>query len=417
MRSSAHPALAFSGEPEHDRGALVPPPVAWAGSRATMDLARFVILELLITWVLVGGVDDVAPPPSNPLASKPPAPPKVEAPADAPSSSAPPEDAMVEACDGTRTEATEDARTLSCQRWKVEWREGGTVWGHVSGKSYDAVIAERERQLGFARQYARFFEEPFDERYADPSQAICDTCAPDKPVGRWGSGQKFGDSRARAAIEGAETDLGAFDKTMAEHLPRLKDVARLSREPGVDKAALEHAKQMRLGMLGLAKARLALDNAMVFRSEKAAKDVQRTIEERSKALAGSYADLLTAVGKEVGKAHGGKYLEDNTQGDNRPYLFVEFDGAKVTATYIVGAARSTWFSGEVELDGGITGRSLVAPENGTLTCAEHSEACGFVYVPAVLRFSERQDPDQKAHAAAELWFQQSKWVLAKPFSR
>ena len=327
------------------------------------------------------------------------------------------EDAVVEACDGTRTESKEAARTLKCQRWKVEWREGGTVWGHVSAKSYDAVIAERERQLGFARQHARFFDEPFDERYADASEPICDTCAPDKPVGRWGSGQKFGDSRARAAIEAAETDLGAFDKAMAEHLPRLKDVARLSRETGVDKAAREHAKQMRLGMLGLAKARLALDNAMVLSSEKAAKDVQRSITERTKGLAASYADLVTAVGKEVGKAHGGKYLEDNTQGPTRPYLFVEFEGSKVTGTYIVGGARSTWFTGEVAIDGGITGRSLVAPENGKLTCAEHSEECGFVYVPAVLRFSERKDPDQKSHEAAELWFQQSKWVLAKPFSR
>ena len=57
------------------------------------------------------------------------------------------------------------------------------------------------------------------------------------------------------------------------------------------------------------------------------------------------------------------------------------------------------------------------PKKGQLTCPEHSEECGFVYVPAVLRFSERKAPDQKVSEAAELWFQQSKWVLAKPFSR
>lgn len=383
--------------------------------------ARFVILNVALTLALIAGAATAAAPTTaNPLGNKveakktPPKPPPV---ASAPGSKAPADDAVIESCDGTRTKANRDARLLQCARWKVAWREGGTVWGYVSGASYDAVVAERERQLGFARQYARFFEQPFDERYADPSEPICDTCKPDKPVGRWGEGQKFGDSTARNAITTAEADVGALDKALAEHLPRLREIAGLAREAGVDKAAKAHANQIRQGMLDLAKARLALDNAAIFRSARAAKGVSKSVTSRTKELSVSFAALITAVGKEVGKTHGGKFFEDNTQGPQRPYLDVEFEGAKVTGTYVVGGARSTWFTGEVALDGGITGKSLVAPEKGQLTCQEHSEECGFVYVPAVLRFSERKAPDQKVSEAAELWFQQSKWVLAKPFSR
>lgn len=371
---------------------------------------------------LIGGLAAAeAPTTANPLG------PKVEAnktsprpapSADAPGTNAPApaEEVKVENCDGTRTKSEADARTLTCERWKVEWREGGSVWGYVSGSSYDAVIKERDRQLGFARQYARFFEQPFDDRYADPSQPVCDTCKEERPAGRWGEGQKFGAGTAREAIDKAQADLEALDKALMEHLPRLRDVAGLAREAGVDKAAKAHADQIRLGMLDLAKGQLSIDNAEVFRSARSAKKVSELAASRTTDLGNSYADLLTAVGKEVGKVHGGKYFEDNTTGQ-RPYLQVDFDGSKVTATYVVGTARSTWFNGEVALDGAITGKSLVAPEATPLTCQEHSEECGFVYVPAVLRFSERKAPDQKVSAAAELWFQQSKWVLAKPFSR
>lgn len=406
-RAREHPAPRF--RPECGGTALRP---GYDGA------ARFVILQLALTLALTATAANA--PAANPLGTK------VEAGKPAPSPKAAPsvpaaraaaEPSVTESCDGTRAEVSGDARQLKCHRWKVAWREGGTVWGYVSGDSYDAVIAERERQLGFARQYARFFEQPFDERYGDPSEPICDTCEPQKPVGRWGEGQKFGASTARAAIEKAETDLNALDKSLAEHLPRLREIAGLARETGVDKAAKAHASSIRMGMLDLAKARLALDNAAIFRSAKSAKTVSKTAAARTKDLAVSYAALLQAVGKEVSKAHGGKFLEDNTQGPQRPYLDVEFEGSKVKATYVVGAARSTWFEGEIALDGGITGQSLVAPQGGELTCPEHSEACGFVYVPAVLRFSERQAPDQKVSEAAELWFQQAKWVLAKPFSR
>ena len=379
--------------------------MARGSRRATIANARFAIFRIALTLSLIGGLAAAeAPTTANPLGPKVEAkktPPRPPPSADAPGTKAPAEEVMVENCDGTRIKSEADARTLTCENWKVEWREGGSVWGYVSGASYDAVIKERDRQLGFARQYARFFEQPFDDRYADPSQPVCDTCKEERPAGRWGEGQKFGAGAAREAIDKAQADLDALDKTLMEHLPRLRDVAGLARESGVDKAAKAHADQIRLGMLDLAKGQLSIDNA---------EGVSGPLREE-----GRLAALLAAVGKEVGKVHGGSF-EDNTTGQ-RPYLQVDFDGSKVTATYVVGTARSTWFNGEVALDGAITGKSLVAPEAKPLTCQEHSEECGFVYVPAVLRFSERKAPDQKVSAAAELWFQQSKWVLAKPFSR
>lgn len=398
----------------------IPAAVATRRRRATIADARFAIFRIALTLSLIGGLAAVeAPTTANPLGPKVEAnktPPRPPPSAEAPGTKAPAEEVMVENCDGTRTKSEADARTLTCEGWKVEWREGGSVWGYVSGSSYDAVIKERDRQLGFARQYARFFEQPFDDRYADPSQPVCDMCKEERPAGRWGDGQKFGAGTAREAIDKAQADLEALDKALMEHLPRLRDVAGLAREAGVDKAAKAHADQIRLGMLDLAKGQLSIDNAEVFRSARSAKKVSELAASRSTDLGNSYAALLAAVGKEVGKVHGGKYFEDNTTGQ-RPYLQVDFDGSKVTATYVVGTARSTWFNGEVALDGAITGKSLVAPEATPLTCQEHSEECGFVYVPAVLRFSERKAPDQKVSAAAELWFQQSKWVLAKPFSR
>ena len=117
-----------------------------------------------------------------------------------------------------------------------------------------------------------------------------------------GEGQKFGDSAARNAIDAAEADLNALDKALADHLPRLREIAGLARETGVDKAAKAHAAQIRQGMLDLAKGRLALDNAGIFRSARAAKGVSKTVAARTSELAASYAALLNAVGKEVGKS-------------------------------------------------------------------------------------------------------------------
>ena len=78
-------------------------------------------------------------------------------------------------------------------------------------------------------------------------------------------------------------------------------------------------------------------------------------------------------------------------------------------------ALVSWY--RVALDGAITGRSLVAPDNGQLTCQQHSEECGFTYIDAVLRFTERHDPDQTTRSVAELWFRRDGWVMAKPFRR
>jgi len=306
---------------------------------------------------------------------------------------------------------------LTCSRWTIAWREGGTPWGFVAAESYDAVIAERERQLGFARQYARFFEVALDERYTDPGRPICNTCDAEAPAGRWGEGQRFGDGPARRAISGAEAELRALDAALTEHLPQLKDVARLARETDVGKAAKEHAKQMRLGVLDLAKARLALDNAVVFRSETKAKEVGKMARSRVEALAASSIRLIEAIGKAVGKAHGGRYLEDGGSASGSPHLEVVFDGAKVSATYVIGEAQATWFEGTVSLDGGISGRSLLAPEDGALECQAHTVDCGYVYIDSVLRFSRRKGAEEEEEEVAELWFRRAQWVMAKPFVR
>lgn len=322
---------------------------------------------------------------------------------------------MIEACDGARSSPTKPARSLQCTRWKIAWREGGTVWGMVTADSYDEVVAQRERQLGFARRYARFFELPLDERYADPGPPICDTCSSEAPAGRWGEGQKFGDAEARRAITQGEADLKTLDEALEKHLPQLDDAARLAREAKTAKAARSYAQQLRQAVFDLARSRLALDNAAVFRSAKTAQEVSTTAKRRVEALTAGLSDLQAAVAREVARSHGGRYLEDGAQGDV-PHLQVGFEGAKVTATYQNAAGSSVWFEGTVGLDGGISGQSLVAPEKGTLSCNEHKESCGFVYVPAVLRFSVRES-DGQTREVAELWFRQSQWIQAKPFSR
>lgn len=328
------------------------------------------------------------------------------------------EPVLVEACDGSRQHASQDARLLVCNRWSIAWQERGTAWGLTTADSYDAVLAERERQLGFARHYARFFEVPLDERYADPSAAICDVCDEEVPAGRWGDGQAFGDAAARKALVAAEAELAALDAALREHAARLTDAARLAREPVVSKPARAYAKALRLGMQVLAKQRLALDDATMLRSERAAKDVGRAASAEVETLGASLTTLRKAVGKQVAKAHAGRYFEEGAPGPDRPHLEVEIDGVDVKATYFVGAAKSTWFEGQVDLDGGIAGRSLVAPDQGTPSCAEHSEACGFVYIPSVLRFTERPSMEGNNKVqTAELWFQRSTWAMAKPFSR
>ncbi len=330
---------------------------------------------------------------------------------------APIEPVLVEACDGSRLRPTQAPQLLACGRWSVAWREGGTPWGLVTAATYEGVLAERERQIGFARQYARFFEVPLDERYTDPSPPICHTCSTEAPAGRWGEGQKFSDAAARQALETARAELTALDTALVEHLPRLTDAARLAHDAATGKAARAYAKELRQAVLRVAKGQLALDNAAVLRSEQTAKEAAKAARAQVESLAAKLAALRTAVSKEVAKAHGGRYFEEGAAGSDRPYLEIEIDGSEVKATYFTGGAHSTWFEGTVELDGSLAGRSLLAPEQGTLSCQQHAESCGYVYIPSVLRFTERPTPEGKTSATAELWFQRSTWVMAKPFSR
>jgi hypothetical protein len=351
------------------------------------------------------------PPPGNPVAS-----PVSHAPEVAPPV-APAEPVLVEACDGSRQRATQEPSLLPCRRWSIAWQEGGTPWGLVTASTYDGVLAERERQLGFARQHARFFEVPLDERYTEPSPAICETCEAAAPVGRWGEGQKFGDAAARQALTATEAEHAALDAALHEHLPRLTDAARLARDPAVAKAARAYARTLRQSVLQLAKGRLALDDAAMLRSEPLAKDAGRAATAHVEALASALVALRTAVAKEVGKAHAGRYLEEGAPGPDGPHLEIEIEGTDVKAVYATSGAQSTWFEGTVDIDGSLAGRSLLAPEQGALSCSQHAEACGYVYIPSVLRFTERATPEGKTLQTAELWFQRSAWVMAKPFSR
>ena len=351
---------------------------------------------------------------------------------------------QLEACDGSRRAATASPDALACERWTLAWREGGTVWGLIVAPGHEQLVKERERQLAFARKYARLFSQPFDERYADPGPPVCSTCTSKPPPGRWGEGQKFGDAEARRAVADGRAALQRLDEVLEQHLPHLENVARLAREPRTAKAAKSYAKQLRQAVFDLARGRLALDDAALFRSPREAQEVIDTVKRRVEALGSGLDSLEIAVAREVARTHGGKYVEDGgakqpagpAPAEKGPWLEVAFDGAKVSGIYHAGAATSTWFEGKVALDGAISGRSLVAPEKGTLTCNEHTEACGFVYVPSVLRFNVRPgsapptDSDENAKGdgpsaggstpareVAELWFRQSQWIQAKPFSR
>ncbi|MCA9652725.1 MAG: hypothetical protein KC501_22600 [Myxococcales bacterium] len=326
------------------------------------------------------------------------------------------EPVVVEACDGTRSAPAGDPGMLGCARWHIVLREGGVPKGLIVADGYDALIAERERQLAFAREHARFFDAPLDPRFADPGPPVCSTCELAAPQGRWGEGQVLGDGPALRAVTAAQGELTALASAIDEHLPRLRDVARLARESTTSKAAKDHAKQLHQAVLELAELRLALDDAAILRSEKLATDAGRSARTRIDALAASSSALAGALGKLVAKAHGGSYAEEGAGADG-PHLEVVLDGATVTATYKVGGAKSTWFEGTVGLDGAIAGRSLLAPESGQLSCKAHTVDCGYVYVDAMLRFSERPVDGGKTQQVAELWFRRAKWVMAKPFIR
>lgn len=324
----------------------------------------------------------------------------------------------VEQCDGSRTRPSAKPKALSCARWKIEWSKDGKIWGVTSADTFAAVVADRERQLGFARQYARLFELPFDARWAAPSQVVCDACeqnVPSTPSGLWGDAQAFGANPTIAAVGEARGKLTALETAVVDvHLPRLRDIARLSRAVATARLAKLYGKTLDGAIIDLAKLQLDLENAAIFRSPEAVKRTTKAIDARIKALDASAAALVANVAKTVAKVHGGRYSEDGAPAGSKSLLVVDFAGEKVTATLVAGEAKSVWFEGNVFLDGRIAGKSLVAPEGAALTCTAHSTECGYVYAPAILRFDQRKEDKRRI---VELWFQQSTWVHAKPFSR
>jgi hypothetical protein len=168
-------------------------------------------------------------------------------------------------------------------------------------------------------------------------------------------------------------------------------------------------------VIDLAHLQLALDNATVFQTAAAVTRVRKAIEARGAALEKGAAGLLGTISKGAARAHAGVYGDD-AGGPSGAQIVVKFNADKVTATFVQGEAETQWFDGAVQLDGSIVGRSLVAPENAQLACTAFSVECGYIWVPAMLRFDDRIDTRGKRHTV-ELWFQQSKWVHARPFSR
>jgi hypothetical protein len=327
----------------------------------------------------------------------------------------------IERCDGTRSPLRAEP-AHGCTRWKVEWSSGGRVWGVTSGSSLSAVVKEREKILGYVRQSAKLFDVPVDAKWSSPTQPLCDACDPMR-IANAAAGTPVTpdaaplDEGVKNAWLDAKLALSRFETTVLEtHAQRIRDVARLAQEPATAKLAKAYAKQLDTAVLELAQQQLALDKAAVFRSAAPIKKIIAALEVRTKALESSSSVLAAVVAKTAARQHAGRYTDESATTADKPQLVVAFAGDKVTATLVVGEAESQWFEGTVGLDGGIVGRSLVAPESGTLSCNAHSEQCGYAWAPAMLRFADRDSGGSKKHLV-ELWFQQSAWVHAKPFSR
>jgi hypothetical protein len=328
-------------------------------------------------------------------------------------------DVMVEACDGTRSAPSAAPDKLVCARWSVEWSQGGKVWGQSAADSLAALSSERERVLGYVRLRARLLGGAIDPRWQQPSGPICNACEQDlvgKRSGRFGDAQLFGGNPTQDAVVEVRAKLQALEGALADvHMPRVRDVARLARTPATAQAAKAYAKALDAAVIGAAALELELANAAIFRSRDAVVRAGKAIDQRIRALDGGARALAAAVAKAVARAHAGKYAED-PPGSAPSHLLVAFSGDKVTATFVQGPAQSLWFEGNVQLDGSVSGQSLVAPEHGKTTCSAHSLECGFVHVPAILRFDETTDGKAKRRTV-ELWFRQSTWVHARTFSR
>jgi hypothetical protein len=337
------------------------------------------------------------------------------APADStPSTPASAQGVVAQRCDGTRrTVSPTAAAKAKCSSWRVEWVKDGKVWGVTTAPDLKSLEERTDAMQGFARRDAKLFGRAVDDRFANPSPSICDQCASQRNLGRWGKGQTFSGLTAstelanvRKRYESLQTEV--FDT----HIPAIDDAARLTHYAKTKKQAAVYAKAIETAVVALGEHALALDVAetMLVQSdvEALAKQIDKTRTELEKAR----ASLVGVVANSVASAHAGTY---NQEGASQPAkLIVAFDGSKVTATYSVGGSTSTWFEGEVSLDGAVTGRSLMAPEKGELKCKDHTEACGYEYINSVLRFAVASDGKAQR---AELWFQRSTWVQAPVFSR
>lgn len=319
-----------------------------------------------------------------------------------------------ESCDAVRTPVT-DPKGLSCTRWRVEWSHKGKVWAAIEADSLETLQQKKARHLAFTRQYARAFDKAEDPRYEDVSPLICDQCDPSVAQGRWGEGQTFSGLESARALEDARKRLDEFETLFYEtHAPSVTEVARLAGERKTSANAKRYAKQLELASADLVAWQAQLHQAELLRSSSKVDKVVKAMKTRGAALDKGLAALGKQVSTTVAKAHAGVYAQEGANPAATPTLDVAFDGRRVTATYRLGEASSVWFEGTVGLDGSLRGRSLMAPTGGTLTCKEHSEACGYEYIPSMVRFSVRPEPRKEV---LELWFQRDKWVAATPFSR
>jgi len=320
-----------------------------------------------------------------------------------------------ESCDAVRTPISETTKSLKCTRWRMEWSHKGKVWGAIEAESLITLKRKKARHVAFARQYARAFDKSEDPRYEEASPMICDQCDPSVAQGRWGEGQTFSGLESARALDEARKRLAEFERLFYEtHAPAVTEVARLASERKTASNAKRYAKQLELASADLVAWQTQLDQAQMLRSAAKVEKVVKAMKTRGAALDKGLAALGKQVATTVAKSHAGVYAQEGANPAATPTLDVAFDGRTVTGTYRLGEASSVWFEGLVSLDGSLRGRSLMAPTGGKLTCKEHSEACGYEYIPSMIRFSVRPEPRKEV---AELWFQRDKWVAASPFSR
>lgn len=322
-----------------------------------------------------------------------------------------------ESCEAVRTPVTDPAsiEALSCMRWRVEWTHKGKIWGALEADSLAALQKKKARHLAFVRQYARVFDKAEDPRYEDASPMVCDQCDPSVAQGRWGEGQTFSGLESARALDDARARLAEFETLFYDvHAPAVTEVARLANDRKTASNAKRYAKQLELAAGELAQWQADLGQAELLRSADKVEKVIKAMKVRGAALDKGLDALGKQVAATVSKVHAGIYAQEGANPAATPTLEVKFDGRAVTATYHLGEASSVWFEGTVGLDGSLRGRSLMAPSKGKLSCKEHSEACGYEYIPSMIRFSVRPEPRKEV---LELWFQRDKWVAATPFSR